>query len=102
MPALEIVPADSGGVLRRFIDVPYRLQERDPHFVPPLRRERRELFDTRRHPFFRHAEAAFFLAQRAGRPVPFERWPVVRETLKLRPLAPGISVTDGPMVVSVL
>lgn len=69
MPSLEIVPADSGRALRRFIDVPYRLQERDPHFVPPLRRERRELFDTRRHPFFRHAEAAFFLAQRDGRPV---------------------------------
>jgi GNAT superfamily N-acetyltransferase len=69
MPALEIVPADSGGVLRRFIDVPYRLHGRDPNFVPPLRRERRELFDTRRHPFFRHAEAAFFLAQRDGRAV---------------------------------
>ncbi len=41
----------------------------DPHFVPPLRREHRDLFDRRRHPFFRHAEAAFFLAQRDGRPV---------------------------------
>jgi hypothetical protein len=69
MPSLEIVPADSGRALRRFIDVPYRLQGRDPQFVPPLRRERRELFDKRRHPFFRHAEAAFFLAQRDGRPV---------------------------------
>ena len=69
MPSLEIVPADSGRARRRFIDVPYRLHGHDPNFVPPLRRERRDLFDTRRHPFFRHAEAAFFLAQRDGRPV---------------------------------
>jgi GNAT superfamily N-acetyltransferase len=69
MPSLEIVPADSGRALRRFIDVPYRLLGHDPHFVPPLRRERRNLFDQRRHPFFHHAEAAFFLAQRDGRPV---------------------------------
>ena len=69
MPSLEIVPADTGRALRRFIDVPYRLHRGDPFFVPPLRRECRELFDTRRHPFFRHAEAAFFLAERDGRPV---------------------------------
>ena len=37
--------------------------------VAPLRRERRDLFSKARHPFFTHADAAFFLARRAGRPV---------------------------------
>jgi len=69
MPSLEIVPADTGGALRRFLDVPYRLHRDRPHFVPPLRREHRDLFDKGRHPFFLHAEAAFFLAQRDGHPV---------------------------------
>jgi len=69
MAPLEIVPADTGNALRAFIDLPYRLYRNQPHFVPPLRRERRDLFDKARHPFFRHAEGAFFLARRNGQPV---------------------------------
>ncbi len=66
---LEIVPADGGRARAEFLDLPYRLHGRDPAFVPPLRRDARHLFDRARHPFFRHAEAAFFVARRAGRPV---------------------------------
>ncbi|MGH7306134.1 MAG: GNAT family N-acetyltransferase [Candidatus Rokuibacteriota bacterium] len=66
--ALEIIPADTGRAFRAFIDVPYRLHRTDPHFVPPLRRERLDLFDRARHPFFLHAESAFFLARRSDRP----------------------------------
>jgi GNAT superfamily N-acetyltransferase len=69
MTPLEIIPADTGNALRAFIDLPYRLYRSQPHFVPPLRRERRDLFDKARHPFFRHAEGAFFLARRNGQPV---------------------------------
>ena len=69
MAPLEIIPADTGNALRAFIDLPYRLYRNHPHFVPPLRRERRDLFDRARHPFFRHAEGAFFLARRNGQPV---------------------------------
>jgi Acetyltransferase (GNAT) family len=66
--SLEIIPADAGRAFRAFIDVPYRLHRTDPHFVPPLRRERLDLFDRARHPFFLHAESAFFLARRNDRP----------------------------------
>jgi GNAT superfamily N-acetyltransferase len=69
MPPLEIVTAETGTALRSFIDLPYRLHRNHPCFVPPLRRERRDLFDKARHPFFQHAEAAFFIARRDGRPV---------------------------------
>jgi Acetyltransferase (GNAT) domain len=69
MPSLEIVPAENGKAWREFIDLPYRLHGKLPHFVPPLRREHRELFDRARHPFFRHADGALYLARRAGRPV---------------------------------
>jgi GNAT superfamily N-acetyltransferase len=69
MPPIEIIPAETGNAFRAFIDLPYRLYRNHPHFVPPLRRERRDLFDKARHPFFRHAEGAFFLARRDGRPV---------------------------------
>src|SRR4030095_2724269 len=69
MPSHEVVPVEKGRAWREFIDLPYRLHGGQPHFVPPLRREHRELFDRDRHPFFRHADAALFLARRAGRPV---------------------------------
>lgn len=69
MPSLEVVPAETGRVFRSFIDVPYRLHRGHPHFVPPLRKEQRDLFDKARNPFFRHAEVAFFLARRDGHPV---------------------------------
>jgi len=66
---VEIVDAASGRAHRQFIALPYRLYRDDPRFVAPLRRERRDLFSKTRHPFFAHAEAAFFLARRAGRVV---------------------------------
>jgi hypothetical protein len=69
MAPLEIIPADAGKAFRAFIDLPYHLYRNQPHFVPPLRRERVDLFDRAHHPFFRHAEGAFFLARRDGRPV---------------------------------
>ena len=69
MPPVEITPADTGKAFRAFIDLPYRLYRNEPNFVPPLRRERLDLFDKVHHPFFRHAEGAFFLARRDGRPV---------------------------------
>src|SRR6185503_5233753 len=67
--AVQIVPAESGRAHRAFIELPYRLYRKDPRFVAPLRRERRDLFSKARHPFFAHAEAAFFVARRAGRTV---------------------------------
>jgi GNAT superfamily N-acetyltransferase len=38
-------------------------------WVPPLRGEVKALLDRRRNPFFEHAEAEYFLAERAGRVV---------------------------------
>src|SRR5438045_881759 len=67
--SVQIISAGTGRAHRQFIELPYRLYRGDRCFVPPLRRERRELFSTTRHPFFAHADAAFFLARRDGRVV---------------------------------
>jgi GNAT superfamily N-acetyltransferase len=67
--AIEILAAESGRAHREFVALPYRLYRNDPRFVAPLRRERRDLFSKARHPFFAHADAAFFVARRAGRTV---------------------------------
>jgi GNAT superfamily N-acetyltransferase len=55
--------------LRRFIKLPWRLYRNEPLWVPPLVSERRRHLDRRRNPYFRHAEAEYFLALRDGEPV---------------------------------
>jgi GNAT superfamily N-acetyltransferase len=52
--------------LKRFIDLPYRLHARDPVWVPPLRRDVESLLSRSKNPFFEHAEAEYFLAERDG------------------------------------
>ena len=55
--------------LKRFIDLPYRLHARDPVWVPPLRRDVELLLSRSRNPFFEHAEAEYFIAERGDRVV---------------------------------
>src|SRR5262249_36025956 len=45
------------------------LYRNDPYWVPPLRIAVKELLDRRKHPFYRDAEAEFFLARQDGRVV---------------------------------
>jgi GNAT superfamily N-acetyltransferase len=55
--------------LKRFIDLPYRLHARDPVWVPPLRRDVELLLSRSRNPFFEHAEAEYFIAERGSQVV---------------------------------
>jgi GNAT superfamily N-acetyltransferase len=50
--------------LRAFIELPYRLRRDDPHWVPPLRFERRQFLDRQKNPWFAHSEAELMLAER--------------------------------------
>jgi len=52
--------------VRRFIALPFALYRDCPQWVPPLRADARLALDRRRHPFYRHSEAAFFLAEEGG------------------------------------
>lgn len=58
-----------GRDLRHFIQLAWQQNERDPRWVPPLRMAVRTVLDPRKHPFHRHAEVAYFLAERGGRAV---------------------------------
>jgi GNAT superfamily N-acetyltransferase len=57
---------ESAGDLSRFVELPYRLHRRDRTWVPPFKSEIRKLLDRRANPFFQHAEAAYFIAERGG------------------------------------
>jgi hypothetical protein len=54
---------------KAFVDLAYALNLSDPNWVPPLKAEIRSLIDPKENPWFEHAEAAFFLAERGGRPI---------------------------------
>jgi len=65
---IDVVAVDRT-TLKEFIELPYGLYRNDPHFVPPLRIAVKDLLNRAKHPFYKTAEAEFFLARRDGRPV---------------------------------
>lgn len=48
--------------VREFLDLPFRIYKDFPQWVPPLRMDDRLRLDPKRYPFYRHSQAAFFLA----------------------------------------
>jgi GNAT superfamily N-acetyltransferase len=69
MTDVTVRPVRSKADERRFIDFIYHHYRGYEHWVAPLRREQRKLIDTRKNPFYLHAERELFLAERAGRVV---------------------------------
>lgn len=55
--------------MHRFVDLPYTLYRGNPFWVPPIRAEARAPLDRRRHPFYEHSDAAFFVARDGNRDV---------------------------------
>ena len=68
MGGIEVVAADRR-TLRDFVELPYALYRNDPHWVPPLRIAVKDLLNREKHPFYKTAEAEFFVARRDGGPV---------------------------------
>ena len=67
--SVEIRPVAGRRDLRRFILLPFDLYRAEPRWIAPLLLDLRNRLDKRRNPFFKHAEAQYFLAWRDGRPV---------------------------------
>ena len=64
-----VAPVAGKADLAAFIDLPFRLYANDPHWVPPLKGEVRELLNPRKNPFFEHADVQLFLARRGSQVV---------------------------------
>jgi len=54
---------------KRFVRMPARVFADDPAWIAPLDTERLTLIDPTKNPYFEHAEAAFWVAERDGVPV---------------------------------
>ncbi|MGA0530461.1 dATP pyrophosphohydrolase [Hansschlegelia sp. KR7-227] len=69
MSQVEIRPVQSKRDMETFIALPNGLHRNDPHYVAPLKLERRQALSPKSNPLFNHIEARFFLAYRGGKPV---------------------------------
>lgn len=66
---MAVRPVRTASDLKRFIAFPYALHRGDPQWVPPLRMDVRKLLSREKNPFFEHAEAEYYLAERDGKVV---------------------------------
>jgi len=69
MGSISIRPVRTRRELKRFVKVPFALHRDSPQWVAPLIFERMEFLDREKNPYFEHAEAEYFLAERDGEPV---------------------------------
>ncbi len=67
--AIEVVAISGKSGLKEFVEFPHSIYANDPHWVPPLHIAVKELLDREKHPFYKNAEAEFFVARRDGRTV---------------------------------
>lgn len=69
MGGITVRPVAGNRDRKDFVDLPFRLYAGDPNWVPPLKSEVAGLISPKSNPWFEHARAAFFLAERDGRAV---------------------------------
>jgi GNAT superfamily N-acetyltransferase len=69
MAKVSIRPVRNRRELKRFVKVPFRLHRDKEQWVAPLIFERMEFLDREKNPWFEHAEAEYFVAERDGEPV---------------------------------
>jgi len=63
------IDTNSARDVRRFIQVPFELNAGCPRWVPPLVGDLRFALNRRKHPFYSHSHADFFIAESDGRTV---------------------------------
>jgi GNAT superfamily N-acetyltransferase len=69
MSTVEVVPIALPGEAGAFVETWFDIYRGDPHWVPPLRFERKRFFDPKVNPYFAGADVQCFMAKRGGRPV---------------------------------
>ncbi|MBM3520776.1 MAG: hypothetical protein FJX63_08410, partial [Alphaproteobacteria bacterium] len=67
--SITVRPVAGKADVRRFLDMPFPLYRDDRNWVAPLYLERFEHLDPTKNPYFLHAEAQLFLAEKDGKPV---------------------------------
>ncbi|MCL7971617.1 MAG: N-acetyltransferase [marine benthic group bacterium] len=68
-PDVRVIPADGKKEFRRFLELPYRIYDGDPNWVPPLIRDMKVMFDKKAHPFHQHSDVQPYIALRGDETV---------------------------------
>lgn len=63
---IQKVDTNHRGDVNEFVQLPFRLYEGSEQWVPPLVFTVKQALDRDKHPFYRHSDAAFFLAWDRG------------------------------------
>ncbi len=66
MSEIEVSEVSSRRDRAAFIKFQWRIYKNDPAWVPPLIIERKTFLNRKRHPFYKHGDAALFLARQNG------------------------------------
>jgi len=66
---ITIRPVSTKADRKAFVDLPFRLYKDNPNWIPPLKDEAMGLITPGKNPFFEHAVAQLFLAERGGKVV---------------------------------
>jgi len=93
MAHIHEIDTDNPQHVRRFLDLPFQLYRDCPQWVPPMAGDARLPLDRRRYPFYRHSDAAFFLATSDGETV--GRIAVLEHRRYSRPAQADPAPSDG-------
>jgi GNAT superfamily N-acetyltransferase len=66
MLTIQLINPKRPSEANRFINFPFKLYANCPQWTPPLLIDSKMLLDRKKHPFYEHSEADFFLAERDG------------------------------------
>ena len=66
MDAITVRPIIGSRDRNEFIRFLWTIYDKDPNWVPPLWMDRKKVMDKNKNPFYQHADAEFFLAERNG------------------------------------
>ena len=69
MVIVDRIDTTAKAQVRRFMRTPFRIYADDPQWVPPILVEHQEQLDRKRHPFYEHSDADFFVAVRGRQDV---------------------------------
>ena len=69
MSSISIRPAATKADRKAFVDFAWDVYRRDPAWIPPLKDEVHGLLSPKKNPWFQHARAELFLAERDGKVV---------------------------------
>ncbi|MCA9121848.1 MAG: N-acetyltransferase [Planctomycetaceae bacterium] len=69
MSDISVTPVQTKRQQKQFLTLPWQIYRDDPHWIPPLRQNQKELVGFAKHPFYEHSEGQAFLALRDGKPV---------------------------------